>query len=182
MKNLSDNFWRILGYSTLQGTAEIYTTHCTFGINHVLAMQLGSVSHAWSMQHESLELAATAYDTIDSKGQQLAQGTYHQEYTGIEEKNLKLRHAISIFDKPIFLEHICYGQHKCMEPQFQQLVEVPNVGNDISVQFHDRILCKLIRDYFTPVILHSRTLIQIILREYHTSVLQGYLVKAKLLS
>ena len=55
------------------------------------------------------------------------------------------------------------------------------MGNNISVQFHDSILCKLVSNYFTPVIPYSEILIQVTLRYYHVSTLGGHIAKVKLL-
>ena len=100
------------------------------------------------MQNKSLELVATADDKIDDKAKnQLTQGACHQQDAGMEEA-LELVQVVPIFYKLTFLEHICDGQHKYMETQFWQLIEVANIGNDISVQFYDIVLYKLVGDYF----------------------------------
>ena len=78
------------------------------------------------------------------------------------EKELELVHIIPIFYEPLFLEHICNGQYKCMEPWYLQLAEAANMATNISMQFHDGVLYNLVGNYFAPVIPNSETLVQVI--------------------
>ena len=50
-----------------------------------------------------------------------------------------------------------------------------------DMHFHDGILCKLIDDYFAPVMLYNKELTSDIMRKLHTYPLGGHLAKAKLL-
>ena len=55
-------------------------------------------------------------------------------------------------------------------------------GQDQSVQYRDGILCKVVRDYFAPVIpSDDLALVNVILRDLHASALGGHLARKKLL-
>ena len=78
--------------------------------------------------------------------------------------------------------HIKESQKRCILQWFLKLRVLAEKGDTPSVQFRDKVLCKVVGDYFAPVIPNDdKDLVAMILNDLHSSALGGHLGRKKLL-